>query len=101
MNIEEALATVVHEGRHALDIVQGIIPRPSSATLVDRAFAELRAFTAASEFAQLNNLTQAQAFRHAALGPKELLISIADSYKSLAGITNNQLQQALARFHNL
>jgi hypothetical protein len=98
MHMHDVLSTVVHEGRHALDISKGIIPSPGAASLGDHAFAELRAFSSASDFAKLNNLTHAEAFGLARLAPQELAINIAESYPHLKGITDGELMNALNRF---
>ena len=98
MHMHDVLSTVVHEGRHALDIGKGVIPAPGAASLGEHAFAELRAFSESSKFAVLNNLDHAEAFRLARLGPQELAISIADSYPHLRGITDGELMDALNKF---
>jgi hypothetical protein len=65
---------------------------------VEAAFAELRAFSASSDFAVLNGLRNAEAFGLARLGPQELAINIADSYPHLRGITDGELMDAVTRF---
>jgi hypothetical protein len=76
MNLDDILATLVHEGRHHLDIVSGLIPLPNQASTAQRLLAESRAFSHAAEFAKLNNLTMASAFIHSQLHPAQLLESI-------------------------
>lgn len=98
MHMDDVLSTIVHEGQHALDMARGIIPKPSAASLTERAFAELRAFSSAAQFAVQNNLTRAAAYGHARLAPRELAISIANSYPSLKAITDAELMQAVIRF---
>ena len=100
MHMDDVLATLVHEGRHSLDIAGRIIPPPSAANQVDRLFAELRAFTAASEFARLNNLTGSSALQHAGMEVRALAMSIADSpaYATLNGMTDKQILGAIRRF---
>lgn len=81
--IYDVLSTLTHEGRHALDMSAKLIPLPTS--LLGRshemiAFAELRAFAAASDFAVLNNFTEAGAFGNAEKHPFQVADAIATGY---------------------
>jgi RHS repeat-associated protein len=93
MNMDDILSTIVHEGRHELDVVAGTIPLPGLASPAQTALAEVRAFKAAAEFAKVNNLTNAASFRHAAMGIRELAISVVESYG--LKVTDAQLWNAI------
>lgn len=81
MNMDDILSTIVHEGRHELDMAAGTIPLPAVATDAQTALAELRAFRSAADFAKLNNLVKADAFKHAGADPSAVLVGIMDAYK--------------------
>ncbi len=100
MHMDDVLNTVVHEGRHSLDMAEGVIPLPGNASKSEHAFAELRAFSAESEFAVTNGLSNSSAYKRSVMDPRALAVSIADSYESLKGITDAELTRALSRFLN-
>jgi hypothetical protein len=99
MKMEEILCTIVHEGRHTLDMKAGRIPKPSQATVEARAFAELSAHRDAADFARLNQFTEAQAYRHSQLSPQELAISIVSSYANLRRISDKALMEVITRVY--
>ncbi|MEQ1506290.1 MAG: RHS repeat-associated core domain-containing protein [Myxococcota bacterium] len=102
MLLDDVVTTVIHEGKHALDMAAGTVPAPGMASLQEVALAELRAFTAEMEFAVANNLTTTRAYMNSgALGnPRLLAISIADAYPALKNITDSDLWKAVERFVN-
>ncbi|MFV8755881.1 hypothetical protein ACNOYE_35460 [Nannocystaceae bacterium ST9] len=77
---DEGLTTTVHEGTHALDIAEGIVPSPSEQTPAERLFGEARAFKAEAEFAKLNELTGTRAYNNATKSAKDLLENIRFAY---------------------
>ena len=84
MHMDDVLATTVHEGRNSSHILKGTIQRPSTlgsdvAGRMERAFAELRAFYDAGQFALRNNLTQSASFLHGSLRVQNLMFLIAES----------------------
>jgi hypothetical protein len=79
MNMDDILATLVHEGQHYLDMASELIPPPHLASMEQRLLAEARAHYRAAEFARLNDLVSAQAYRHAQVWPEVLLESIVQS----------------------
>jgi hypothetical protein len=66
-----------------------------------RFFAELRAFEQSSKFAQTYNLNKLDDFAFDFSNSAQVqspAISIADSYKSLSGITDNEIFSAIDLF---
>ncbi|MBL9028167.1 MAG: VCBS repeat-containing protein [Myxococcales bacterium] len=105
-SIREALGTIVHEGQHAQDIAKGVIPHPSDLAKltgveqqVQRLFAEMRAWSAAGEFAAKNQLTETKAYQVGTQHPRELAINLADQYDTLKGMSDVQIGKALDQFH--
>ena len=95
MKMDDMLCAIIHEGQHALDMRTELIPPSSQATIVQRAFAELRAHKVAAQFAELNQLTEAGAYRHSLLSPQQLAISIVESYEDLRRISDNALMEII------
>ncbi|MFV8755892.1 hypothetical protein ACNOYE_35525 [Nannocystaceae bacterium ST9] len=92
---DEGLTTTVHEGTHALDIAEGIVPPPSAQTPAETLLGEARAFKAEAEFAELNNLTGTSAYRNAAMSPRQLLNEIRHVYGLL--VTTDELAEILKK----
>jgi hypothetical protein len=98
IHMDDILSTIVHEGQHAFDLARKIIPKGKAATLVDRTFAELRAWSAAAEFAHLNRLAASQSIQLFGEFPRELAITISRSYEKLQNISTSQMWEAIGRF---
>lgn len=65
---------------------------------MDHAVAELRAWRAGAEYAQLNNFTTAEAYQFGKI-PDVIsqAVNIAENYKSVMGISDADLLSAIAR----
>ena len=61
--MEDLLTTLVHEGRHQLDIASKVIPRYNPGGRLSL-LAEMRAWRDAGRFAAANDFTSVQAFRY-------------------------------------
>jgi hypothetical protein len=100
--MDEVLATIVHEGQHALDMADDVIPLPGKATVPQTLFAELRAWSVAAEFAEKNALSGAQAFQVIGKTPLDLAVDLVDGggpgYKSLSKVTDPEMTEALNLF---
>ena len=85
MHMEDVLHTLVHEGQHALDIGNKVIPPPGLSfpgySLVSElAHAELRAFSSAIEFAQANQFATSGMTKLYNRSSMSLLVDIAVGY---------------------
>lgn len=98
-NMGEMLATLVHEGRHCLDIREGRIPADNPSGLVCL-IAEMVAWSEAARFAVLNGYSDTVAFKSSVMGPRELAISVEKRYHDAIGIPldDADLENAIQEF---
>ncbi len=91
MHMEDILSNIVHEGRHTLDIANGLIPK-SGAKGEKLLFAEGRAHFDAAEFAKLNDFRNSQSYGHSQVPLIFVLDAIVDgpAYKAIGPVTEPQ-----------
>ena len=102
MHMNEVLSTLVHEGRHALDVRAGVIPAANPGGAMSL-FAEMRAWSSSGNFAVRNAFSN----RHADYGglwqyPRELAINLGTSKEyrkqSRKILTDAELEEAMGLF---
>jgi hypothetical protein len=93
-NMQTTLGILVHEGRHVLDIRDGLVPRPRRATPAQRLLAEGRAWASELEFLQRNEFTASRRWRFLDRPPRELLIDIETAY-DIQGVSTAEFAEIL------
>ncbi|MFV0445492.1 MAG: hypothetical protein ACK5Q5_18080 [Planctomycetaceae bacterium] len=91
--LDVALTTLVHEGRHAIDVLAGVIPSPLNGRISAsaRLFAEARAWGAELAFASRNGIRHTAIDGLLGLHPREAVLDIASTYRLSGSLSTSLL----------
>ncbi|MGC3971776.1 MAG: hypothetical protein QM775_31865 [Pirellulales bacterium] len=96
MSMDDILTTLVHEGRHKLDMVAGVIPTRNPGGVLSLV-AELRAWKDSGRFAKANQFVRTSDYRFADMGWREMAIELENSYMRQIGrrLTDDEFRSAI------